>query len=54
MQPHRLTLIAMFAFVGSFLGLSHAIAATQKPNILLVVADDLGYTDIGSYSATHR
>ena len=49
MQPHRLTLIAMLAFVWSFLGISHAIAATQKPNILLVVADDMGYTDIGSY-----
>ena len=28
---------------------SHAAMAAQRPNILLVVADDLGFTDIGSY-----
>lgn len=49
MLPHRLTLIKILAIVWGLLGISHAAAATQKPNILLVIADDLGYTDIGSY-----
>lgn len=31
-----------------FLALS-AQARTQRPNVLLIVADDLGYTDLGSY-----
>ncbi|NOR81341.1 MAG: sulfatase-like hydrolase/transferase [Methyloprofundus sp.] len=49
MRPHSFTLIAILAFAWNFLGISHASSAPQKPNILLVVADDLGYTDIGSY-----
>jgi arylsulfatase len=39
----------MLAFVWSFLGASQVFAETRKPNILLVVADDLGWTDLGSY-----
>ena len=40
------------AIFGIFLGVactSSAVAAQQRPNILLVVADDLGWTDLGSY-----
>ncbi len=51
MRSHRFILIAMLLIGWGFLGISHAAAATQKPNILLVVADDLGYTDIGSYGS---
>lgn len=36
--------------VGSWLGLSNALGAdaTRKPNVVLIVADDLGYADLGA------
>jgi len=49
MLLNKLLLIAMLVVTWGFLGISHAENAAQKPNILLVVADDLGWTDIGSY-----
>ena len=32
-----------------FLSVISAVSAQEKPNIILVLADDLGYSDIGSY-----
>ena len=49
MGLNRLSLIAMLVLTWGFYGSSHAETAAQKPNILLVVADDLGWTDIGPY-----
>jgi len=49
MRLNRLSLIAMLVLAWGFLGSSHAETAALKPNILLVVADDLGWTDIRSY-----
>jgi len=40
--PMRLTLLLAFLFTG-------ANAASDKPNILVVMVDDLGYSDIGCY-----
>ena len=51
MRSHRFILIAILLIGWSFLGILHDAVAAQKPNFLLVVADDLGYTDIGSYGS---
>lgn len=42
---------AALAFLSSSLAWVHADHAT-KPNVLLIVADDLGYGDVGCYGAT--
>ena len=51
MQPYRLSLIAILALVWGVLCLSQAQAADQRPNILLVMADDMGWTDLGSFGS---
>ena len=40
-------LIASFACL-----LAHSIPAADKPNVVLIFADDLGYGDLGCYGAT--
>jgi arylsulfatase len=42
------TSIAMTAIFCVF-GLAQTAMADERPNILLVMADDLGWTDIGAY-----
>ena len=44
MQRHLLTLLTLF------LG-TPTISAGEKPNVLLIMADDLGYSDLGCYGA---
>jgi arylsulfatase A-like enzyme len=39
-------------FVGALLPLSFFAAEVQKPNVVLIVADDLGFGDTGVYGAT--
>jgi len=51
MQSFRLSLIVILALVWGVLGISQAQAADQRPNILLVVADDMGWTDLGSFGS---
>ncbi len=54
MQLHVLSLPAILpilVFAWTALGVSQAVAADQRPNILLVVADDMGWTDIGSFGS---
>jgi arylsulfatase len=48
-QVVRLSLVAFLALAWGPLHVSTAKAADPRPNILLVVADDMGWTDIGSF-----
>jgi arylsulfatase len=51
MQPYRLSLIAILVLAWGVLGIAQAQAADQRPNILLIMADDMGWTDIGSFGS---
>ena len=51
MHPFRLLLIAILALACGALTISQAAYADQRPNILLVVADDMGWTDLGSFGS---
>jgi arylsulfatase len=51
MKPYRFALIAILAFAIGNLIILQAALADQRPNILLVVADDLGWTDLGSFGS---
>ena len=42
---------SLLAAVLAYLGLCTNAFAQDKPNILLIVADDLGYSDIGPFGA---
>src|SRR6266436_8290538 len=47
----RLLALASFAVVSSLLTVSGA-AASPRPNIIFILADDLGWRDLGCYGST--
>ena len=51
MRPFRLSLMAILAFLWGVTAISQVVANDRKPNILLVVADDMGWTDLGSFGS---
>jgi arylsulfatase len=54
--PRTITLIWQFFLITAVLtlGCSLAIAADNRPNILLIVVDDMGYSDIGPFGGEVR
>ena len=51
MQLNRLTRLAIMALAWGLLSIPQAGAADKRPNILLVMADDMGWTDLGSFGS---
>jgi hypothetical protein len=49
MQASRIPARVIMIFLLGVIGFAGATEASDRPNFLLVVADDLGWTDIGSY-----
>src|SRR3990170_7428 len=44
-----LGLSAIFASLGTAQGAASSVASRERPNFLIIMADDLGYSDIGAY-----
>ena len=51
MKPFIVALITVLALVWGISDVSQAQDADRRPNILLVMADDLGWTDLGSFGS---
>lgn len=54
MQKHLLAAVLTSMLIGADYLCSGQSTASRKPNILLIVADDLGYTDLGCYGGDIR
>ncbi len=48
-MKNRLSLLRKTALAAAMLTSATLVSAAEKPNILLIVADDLGYSDIGAF-----
>jgi hypothetical protein len=51
MRKFRLFHIGLYLLLLALLSISGAWAAKRQPNFLLVVADDMGWTDLGSFGS---
>lgn len=51
MHTYKFSTIAILALIFCFLVIPPNASADQRPNILLVMADDMGWTDLGSFGS---
>ena len=47
MKPKLLTIVALACLVSVLL--TNPVAAAEKPNVVLMLADNVGWGDIGAY-----
>ena len=53
-RGHRLARVLFAILVAGFASLAPTQAQERRPNLLVIVADDLGYSDLGAFGGEIR
>ena len=48
-QAINIALAALISIGAPFFSITHAVAAETKPNVIFILADNVGYGDLGPY-----